>query len=334
MPVPITRSERLDPEVRAWLERSDAENAPPIDTLSPSEARAQRNSSMRANAGEPDPLERVENFTIPGPAGEIPVRLYAAERGGLRPGLIYFHGGGFVVGSLDTHDALCRSIAKESGAAVLAVDYRLAPECKFPAAVDDASAATFWIASHAPQLGINPACLSLGGDSAGATLATVVALRCRDAGAPVLHSQILLYPVIDIGSFETPSYCELSEDYGLTRSAMQWFAAQYVASPADALHPEASPIRAPNLRGLPPALVITAEFDPLRDEGELYAERLRQAGVSVTVTRYPGMIHGFILMRGLLSAGCRAIRDIAAWMRSTAPGQDISSDPKGAATVS
>jgi acetyl esterase len=322
MPESITRSERLHPEVRALLEMMDAQGAPPLETQDAVEARAARLEPMKMLGGQPAALGRVEDLSIPGPGpgpgGEIPIRIYAIEHGGLRPALVYFHGGGFVFGNLDTHDAVCRSIAKESGAVVISVDYRLAPEHKFPAAVDDSHAATLWVAANAERLGIDASRIAVGGDSAGGNLAIVVAMRCRDAGGPALAAQVLIYPVTDVSSFETASHRELAEGYFLTRTAMDWFTGHYLASPDQKRHPEASPLLAPNLSGLPPALVITAEFDPLRDEGEAYAERLRQAGVPVTVTRYPGMIHAFVSMHGVLTDGRLAIKEIAEFTRSGA----------------
>ena len=311
MPQLITRSERLHPEARALLEMMDAQGGPPLETVDPVEARNARLEPMKLLGGQPDELGRVENLFAPGPAGDIPLRLYANDHDGLRPALVYFHGGGFVFGNLDTHDAVCRALAKESGAVVIAVDYRLAPEHKFPAAVDDSFAATVWIAANAERLGIDAKRIAVGGDSAGGNLATVVAMRCRDAGGPKLAAQVLIYPVADVSTFETESHRELGEGYFLTRAAMEWFTGHYLASAEHKRHPEASPLLAPNLSGLPPALVITAEFDPLRDEGEAYAKRLQQAGVPVTVTRYPGMIHGFVSMLGVLSGGRQAIREAA-----------------------
>jgi len=316
MPEHITRSERLHPEARALLEMMDAQGAPPLETQDPVEARSARLEPMKLLGGEPDELARVENLFAPGPAGDIPLRLYASEHGGLRPALIYFHGGGFVFGNLDTHDAVCRALAKASGGVVVAVDYRLAPEHKFPAAVDDSHAATKWVAANAERLGIDALRIAVGGDSAGGNLATVVAMRCRDAGGPTLAAQVLIYPVTDLSTFETGSHRELGEGYFLTRAAMEWFTGHYLASVDQKRHPEVSPLLAPKLSGLPPALVITAEFDPLRDEGEAYAKRLQQAGVPVTVTRYPGMIHGFVSMRGVLSGGRQAIQEAAQFVQS------------------
>jgi acetyl esterase len=330
MPEVITRSERLHPEARALLEMMDAQGAPPLESQDPVEARGARLEGMKMLGGEPDALGRVEDLLIPGPGGDLPVRLYASEHGGLRPALIYFHGGGFVFGNLDTHDAVCRALAKESGAVVISVDYRLSPEHKFPAAVEDAYAATLWVAANAEPLGIDASHIAVGGDSAGGNLATVVAMRCRDAGGPTLAAQLLLYPVTDLSSFKTASHRELAEGYFITRGAMEWFTGHYLASADQSRHPEASPLLAPDLSGLPPALVITAEFDPLRDEGEAYAKRLQQAGVPVTVTRYPGMIHGFISMRGVLVGGRQAIQEAATFIRLTpnsAPGTSRSAAP-------
>jgi acetyl esterase len=316
MPGTISRSDRLHPEVRSLLEMMDAQAAPPLETQDPVEARKSRVEPMKMLGGELDALERVEDLSVPGPGGEIPVRVYAAGQGGLRPALIYFHGGGFVFGNLDTHDSVCRSLATESGAIVISVDYRLSPEVKFPAAVEDCYAATVWAAANAERLGIDARRIAVGGDSAGGNLATVVAMRCRDAGGPVLAAQVLLYPVTDLSSYDTESHREFGEGYFLTRAAMEWFTGHYVGSPGVASNPEVSPLLAANLSGLPPALVITAEFDPLRDEGEAYAQRLKQAGVPVAVSRYPGMIHGFISMRGVISSGRIAIREAAEFTQS------------------
>jgi acetyl esterase len=314
MPELVTRSERLHPEVRALLDIMDAQGGPPLESQDPIVARQDRVEGMKMLGGEPVQLGRVEDLTIPGPGGALALRLYADEHGGLRPALVFFHGGGWVFGNLDTHDAVCRAIAKESGAVVIAVDYRLSPEVKFPAAVEDSYAATQWVAANAERLGIDSRRIAVGGDSAGGNLATVIAMRCRDAGGPAIAGQLLIYPVTDLSSFETGSHRELAEGYFLTRAAMQWFTGHYLASDDHKRHPEVSPLHAPNLGGLPPALVITAEFDPLRDEGEAYAKRLQHAGVPVTSTLYPGMIHGFVSMRGVLAGGRQAIREIAKFL--------------------
>jgi acetyl esterase len=244
MPEPITRSERLHPEVRALLEMMDAQGAPPLESQDPVEARSSRVEAMKVLGGEPDALGRVEDLSIPGPGGDVPLRVYASESGGLRPALIYFHGGGFVFGNLDTHDAVCRALAKESGAVVISVDYRLSPEHKFPAAVEDSHAVTLWAAANAERLGIDARCIAVGGDSAGGNLATVIAMRCRDAGGPTLAAQVLFYPVTDFSSFETDSHGEFGEGYFLTRAAMDWFTGHYLASADFRRHPEVSPLLA------------------------------------------------------------------------------------------
>jgi acetyl esterase len=319
MPEPKPRSERLHPEVRAFLAMLDAETSPPIETLDPVQVRLSRETPMKMLGGEPAALGWIENMSIAGPGGDTPIRVYARkyarEAGGLRPALIYFHGGGFVIGSVETHDALCRAIAKESDSVVISVDYRLAPEHKFPA-VEDALAATVWAAANAERLGIDARLLAVGGDSAGGNLATVVALRCRDGRGPDLAGQVMIYPVTDASSLQNRSHREWGEGYLLTSAGLKWFYGHYVTSAEFLRHPEVSPLLAANLSGLPPALIIIAEFDPLRDEGEAYAERLRQAGVPVTVTTYPGMIHGFVSMLGVVTDARRAIREVAQFIRA------------------
>ena len=314
----MMRSPRLDPEVLALLEVMDARGGTPIQNMDPVDARAVRNEGLKLTGGERLELARVEDLQIPSGRGSIAARLYSANTTGRKAALIYFHGGGFVVGNLETHDAVCRSLAGESGAVVIAVDYALAPENRFPAAVEDAYAATLWIVENAGRLGLDGQRISVGGDSAGGTLAIVTAMRCRDAGGPALRSQVLFYPVTDLSSFDTESYRSLSEGYGLSRAAMIWFGAQYLPSADFAQHPEASPLLATDFKGLPPALLITAEFDPLRDEGEAYARRLEGAGVPVQLSRYDGMIHGFVAMRGVVAGGRRAIGEAAAFLRSDA----------------
>lgn len=307
--------EKLRPEVRALLEAIDAEGAPPVESLSPEEARRAAIADLKKVAGEPDEVACVEDVRIPGPGGAIRLRVYTPEGGGPRPALVYFHGGGWVLCDLDTHDVPCRAVARQSGAVVVSVDYRLAPEHKFPAAVEDVCAATSWVATSAGRLGIDPRRIAVGGDSAGGNLAAVVALKCRDHGGPALALQVLVYPVTNLASFDTPSYREFAEGYFLSKAEMEWFRGHYLARPDDAAHPYASPLLAPDLGGLPPALIITAECDPLRDEGEAYAQRLAQAGVQVTCTRYPGTIHPFCSLAGVLPQGGEAIAQVAAAVR-------------------
>jgi acetyl esterase len=259
----------------------------------------------------------VRNLAAEGPTGRIPLRLYrpAGVPDATRlPVYVYFHGGGWVIGDLESHDVLCRQLTAESGACVIAVDYRLAPEHKFPAAADDAWAATRWISAHAAELGVDAARLAVGGDSAGGNLAAVVALMARDAGGPAIALQVLLYPVTDVGS-ESPSYTDFAEGYMLTRESMRWFTAHYLSRKEDATDWRVSPLRAPSLAGLPPALVITAGFDPLSDEGAAYAVALRKAGVTVDYVSFGGMIHGFAGMGRVLDSALRAVALIGASLR-------------------
>ena len=256
----------------------------------------------------------VADRTIPGPDGPLAIRVYTPEGRGPFPVLVFFHGGGFVLCSLDTHDGLCRSLCNAVGCIVVSVDYRLAPEAVFPSAPEDCYAATCWVGEHAASLGGDPARIAVGGDSAGGNLSAVTALMVRDRGGPELRHQLLIYPVMDC-SFDTPSYRENATGYLLSRDMMRWFWGHYLAEDAHAADPLASPLRAPNLAGLPPAHVVTAEFDPLRDEGEAYALRLSDAGVPTEQIRYDGMFHGFFSMDAQLdqakvaqAAAARALR--------------------------
>ncbi len=303
----------LDPQARALIEQSAAAGLPPYPTLAPTDARRVMELRTAMTTGDPPPVARVEDRRMPGPGGLL-LRLYTPDGPGPLPVLVYFHGGGFVLGSVDTHDHLCRALANAAGCLVASVDYRLAPEHRFPAAVEDSYAATCWVAANAASLGADPTRVAVGGDSAGGNLAAVVALLARDQGSPTLCHQLLLYPVTDY-SFDTPSYRENASGFMLGRADMEWYWSHYLATEVDGLHPHASPLRAEDLRGLPPALVITAEFDPLRDEGEAYAERLREAGVRTTLTRYEGMIHGFVRMAPALDQGKRALAQIGGALR-------------------
>lgn len=304
----------LDPQAQAFLEQLAASGAPPLHELSVAEAR-QVIVALFGTQGGPEPVGAVADRTIPGAAGEMPARIYTPRGTGPFPMLVYFHGGGWVIGNLEAYDATCRALTNAAGCVVVAMEYRLAPEHKFPAAPEDCYAATQWVAAHATAIGGDPARLALGGDSAGGNLTAVVAQMVRDRGGPVLCCQLLVYPVTD-HNYDTASYRENAEGYLLTRDAMVWFWNHYLRSPADGSNPMASPLRADNLRGLPPAMVITAEFDPLRDEGEAYAARLQEAGVPVTLKRYDGMIHGFFSLGTVLEQGKRAIEDAAAALRA------------------
>ena len=307
----------LDPQAQSLLDQIAAGGARPLATVDLAESRALLDAGW-ALAREPsDPVES-EDRHVPGPGGGIAVRIYRPGSGGASPlpVVAYLHGGGFVLGSLDSHDRLCRQIAAGVPAAVVSIDYRLAPEHPFPAAVDDAVAATRWIADVAPSLGADPNRLVVAGDSAGGNLAAVVARRSAMAGSPAIAMQVLLYPATDMtGSHE--SLQENGDGYFLTSEDMLWFRQCYLPDGTDLRDPDVSPLAADDLTGMPPAFVVTAEFDPLRDEGEAYARRLQQAGVPVTLERYDGMIHGFMSMDGVLDAGARAVDAMVAAISST-----------------
>jgi len=266
-------------------------------------------------AGPPPRVADVSDRTIPGPGGDIPIRVYMPDSERPMPGLVFLHGGGWVVGSLQTHDGLCRALANGGGCTVVSVDYRLSPEHKFPAAIDDAVAATRWVFENVSQLGIDRERIAVGGDSAGGNLAAAVALMLRDAAGPRLAFQLLIYPVTD-RNFETPSYIANADGFRLTRSAMQWYWNHYLRSAADADDQRASPLRAASLEGLPPAFVATAEYDPLLDEGRAYADRLRAAGVPVEYREYPGLVHGFAGQGGVVDRARDALDELAAALRT------------------
>ncbi len=240
----------------------------------------------------PEPVAKVEDRTIPTPTGDLPIRLYTPEGDGPLPVLVFFHGGGWVVGNLESHDATCRALANAAGCITLAVDYRLAPEHKFPAAPEDCYEATKWAVLNAAALGGDPQRVAVGGDSAGGNLAAAVALMAGDRGAPSLAYQLLLYPVTN-HSFDTESCKQNGEDYLLTKDSMVWFWDHYLENDEAGNAPYASPLQAKYVNSPPPGLVITAEFDPLRDEGEAYGKRLQDAGADIKISRYDGTIHGF-----------------------------------------
>jgi len=277
--------------------------------MTPGEARAEIARGAASFAGTLVPVARVESLTLAGAAGPLAARLYVPEGaiGGL---LVYYHGGGWVVGDLDTHEAPCRFLARETGLAVLAVDYRRAPEHRFPAAVDDALAAFRWASAESARLGVPPGRVAVGGDSAGGNLAAVVALLATREGGPRPRAQLLIYPVTDL-STKHPSYRLFADGFFLTERDMDWYRGNYLPDAAAALDPRASPLLAPDLHGLPPAVILSAGFDVLRDEGEAFAKRLAEAGVPVTHRRVPGQIHGFGNATGISASARTAMGEAA-----------------------
>ncbi len=305
----------LDPQARAVLDQLAALGGAPLSSMSVADARRMMEALGGLRVAEPEAVASVTDRRIPGPGGEIPIRIYTPNGTAPLPLLVYFHGGGWVLGSLETHDATCRALANGAGCVVVSVDYRLAPEHRYPAAAEDCHAATRWCAEHAAELGADPHRIAVGGDSAGGNLAAVVAQMARDRGGPPLVLQLLIYPVT-AHAFDTASYRDNAEGYLLTADDMHWFWGHYLGdTPARGEEPYASPLRAASLAGLPPALVITAEFDPLRDEGEAYARRLEEAGVPARLTRYDGMIHGFFAMSGLMDQAGAAVREACGNLR-------------------
>jgi acetyl esterase len=272
--------------------------------------------TMVALMDEPaPPLPRIEDVRIPGPAGAIPARLYAPRAGGAPlPAVVYFHGGGWVQGDLETHHGLCARLAKHAGVLVVAVDYRLAPEHKFPAAVEDCLAAYRWLRSQGGDVGADPARVAVAGDSAGGNLSAVVSQLAAAGDTPVPTCQVLVYPAVDF-SLETDSHRELADGHVIPRDRIAWYTEQYLRSEADKADLRASPLRAPRLAGQPPTLIVTAGFDPLRDEGQAYAERLREARVDVVHREYPGQIHAFVSLTKAIPQGMACTLEIADYLR-------------------
>lgn len=304
----------IDPQIQVYLNQIAALNPPPLHSMTPVEVRQQM-AMLTAILPKGEAVARVENRCIPGPAGELPLRIYTPEGTGPFPLLVFFHGGGWVRCNLDTHDGQCRALANGGGCVVVSVDYRLAPEHKFPAAPQDCYAATSWVAQHAAELQGDGSRLAVGGDSAGGNLAAVVSQMARDQDGPSLIFQLLIYPATNFRA-QTASMRENAEGYFLTRAEMTWFRNHYLRSAEDELDPKASPMLADNLSGLPPALIITAEYDPLRDEGEEYGRLLQVSGVSITVSRYEGMIHGFFALAGIIDRAGDATAEASAALRA------------------
>lgn len=312
----------LHPQSKVILDLIAAQGGPPLEQMTPAELRASRAETADTFAelfGTAEPVARVEDRSVPGPAQPIPIRVYWPQPGKTLPVLVYFHGGGWVFGNLDQVDRVCRALANAVPCVVVNVDYRLAPEHKFPAAAEDAYATAKYVAEHADEFQGDASRIAVGGDSAGGNLAAVACLMARDRGGPNLAFQLMIYPVIDYED-ERPSMSEYAEDHLLTRAAMSYFWNQYVSSPEQARHPYASPIRAESLAGLPPAMVITAECDPIRDQGEAYARRLEEAGIPVVLRRYEGAIHAFFQMGAVIEAGKQAVADAADALRAAFTG--------------
>ena len=307
----------VDPQIQVLLDRGTG--VPATHTLPVDVARAQYEARIALMA-PPAGIAGVREQTIDGPSDQLRIRIYTPHGAGPFPLLVFFHGSGFVLCSLDTHDGMCRNLCAGAGCVVASVDYRLAPEHKFPAGLEDCLHATRWVALHAGQLGGDPSRIVVGGDSAGGNMAAVTAIRVRDEGGPALCGQLLLYPVTDYHTPGTPSYEENAEGYGLTRDTMKWFWAHYLRDPSEGTNPHASPLLAPDLSSLPPALVITAEYDPLRDEGEIYAKKLRTAGVPTALSRYDGVNHGFMFWVGIVDKADAAMNEACEWLRDLFAG--------------
>ncbi|MFG3601170.1 alpha/beta hydrolase [Micromonospora chersina] len=304
----------LDPQVVAWRAARAAAATAPLYTQTLAQARAADLAAIRAGTGAVEPVEEVRDTQVPGPDGPLPVRIHRPAGDGRLPTLVYFFGGGWTLGSVDTADGICRRLVNLAGCQTVTVGYRLAPEHRFPAAVDDCHAALRWLARHPDEFRVDPDRLAVGGDSAGGNLAAAVTLLARADGGPRLAAQLLVYPNTDQRPGRGPTGAE--DPLLFNRHSVEWYRRHYLADPGDAAHPLASPLLAEDLAGLPPALVITAEHDPLRDEGERYAERLAEAGVPTEATRYDGMVHGFFAMPGVFDAGRRAQEQAAAFLRA------------------
>ncbi|HEX3952473.1 MAG TPA: alpha/beta hydrolase [Stellaceae bacterium] len=301
----------VDPQIQALLDKGTG--VPATHTLPVAEARRLYEARIPLMAPAAA-IGAVREQQIAGPDGPLRLRFYTPATPGPHPLVVFFHGSGFVLCSLDTHDGMCRNLCGGADCVIVSVDYRLAPEHKFPAPLDDCIVATRWAIEHAATFGADASRTVLAGDSAGGNLAAAAALRLRDEGGPSLAGQLLIYPVTDYHTPGTPSYVENADGYGLTRDTMEWFWGHYLAAPADAANPYAAPLRAADFSRLPPALIQTAEYDPLRDEGELYAERLRAAGVPVDMTRWPGMNHGFLFWVGVVDRAGEAMKECCAWL--------------------
>jgi acetyl esterase len=302
----------LDPLLKGFLDQLQAQPQPRLWELEPQPAREMFAALMQAVSTKDVPIGKVTNFVIPGPVGDIPARSYLPVAAGSepQPTLVFFHGGGFVIGNIETHDSLCRMLSAHSACRVISVDYRLAPEHRFPAAVEDAFAAARWIETNASQLGVDANRLAIGGDSAGANLAAAVCHLARDAGAPTLDYQMLLFPATHIDA-DTNSRRANADDVFMDARTLAWFFGHYFEPEGNRADPRVSPLLAQNFAGLPPAYVMVAGYDPLHDEGVAYAEKLRAAGVEVTLDDYPDLTHDFIYLQAVLPQAADALCKVA-----------------------
>jgi len=309
----------LDPRLRQLRDERAAADVTPLYELTLEQARAADLADILAGGGDVEPVHHVTDRTFPGPDGELPVRIYRPDLDGPLATLVYFFGGGWTLGSIETSDGVCRALANAAGCQVVTPGYRLAPEHPFPAAVHDCLAAVEWVADRAAELGADPERIAVGGDSAGGNLAAVTSLAAHGRGGPPIAAQVLVYPNTCYHA-DTESLRDNDDRYQFNRHSVDWYWRNYLSTPEQGRDPLVSPLLAADLTGLPRALVITAEYDPLRDEGEAYANRLRDAGVPVELTRYDGMAHGFFTMSGVLDGARQAVAQVAEYLRKNLHG--------------
>lgn len=304
----------LDPQAQEILQKAKASGLPPVYTLPVDQARKRMRDAFISGT-PPEPVKLVEDLRIPGPNNGLPLRVYHPNPDERLPVLVFFHGGGWTINDLDTHDAVCRKLANDAGSAVISVDYRLAPEYKYPFGLEDAYLATQWVEDNASVIKCDASRIAVGGDSSGGTMATGVSMLSRDRNGPNIIFQVLAYPVTDYYMPGTSSYVENATGYSLNRDFMIWFWTNYLPDGANLDDPYLCPLRANDLSKLPPALIMTGEYDPLRDEGRRYAERLREAGVKVDYKHYDDQMHGFIMQFRVIDRARIALEYIAASLR-------------------